>query len=162
MKRLRKIVCLLCLLMLAFVWTAPASAGSLKLRTGAFGWPRDSKGNIDSYARWTKTSNNTMNFKFQVCNECTQAVVAVEYYYYTTDVWGENRRPADETKIYTVTLTDKIGANKTTYTSNISISNRDQVGRVYVRINRVKYEDGTICEMPASTKDDYVCWEISW
>lgn len=161
MKHLRKIVCLLCLLVLTVSWTAPAFAGLLDV-SSKFGWPKDEKGNIVSKARWTKTSNNTMNFKFQVCNDSSQNVVAVEYYYYTTDVWGEDRRPADESKIYAITLTDKIGAHKTAYTSSISISNRDKVGRVYVRINRIKFEDGTIREMSSSSKDDYIYWEIEW
>lgn len=152
----RRIFCLVCILVMSTVWVSSASAGLLN----PFGWPTGSDGEETSFARWTKTSNNKMNFKFQVYNGGTKTVVAVEYYYYTTDVWGDNRDPADEDKIYKVTLTDKIGPGKTVYNSGFSISNRDQVGRVYVRINRYKYEDGTVRNMPRSS--DYMQWDITW
>ena len=171
MRAMKRTAAILCLLIFTVSCASATAAGgtekffsSLKPQLD---WPRNSNREIDSYARWRTAKNGSMDFKFQVSNNYDQPTVAVEYHYYTTDVWGENRNPSNTNQIYAVTLTDKIASGKTAYTSYINIPDRQNVGRVYMRIYRVKFKDGSVytARTPSSDKelaDEYVCWDITW
>ena len=109
-----------------------------------------------SYGQWNYLDNNKLSIRVEVTNVSrTKTVKAFEMYMYAVDVWGD--RIYGSTTVYYATTNKSVGPGVTTYCDYMTIPDRNKIDKVYAKINKIIYIDGTVRE---NSSGEYSYWTI--
>ena len=104
---------------------------------------------------WKYLSGNRLNMRVKLTNTSRKVVKAYEVYMYATDVWGKK---IYGNTVYYATTRRKIQPGKSAFTNYMTLPDRSNIGQVWVGVNKVLYEDGSVWQ---ASKVDYRYWDIN-
>ena len=111
-----------------------------------------------TWGKWNKKSEDRFTFAIKTKNVSTSRKInAVEYLIYTEDVWGSEM--ISSSRPYSYTLTETYAPGEMKYTSYMNIPYRSDTYKVYIAINKVRYDDGTVQYV---SSPEYWNWTIEW